>query len=202
TTQEAVYPEGRTSSRADIVATIADIVDADAAADTDAALSPAEWDDLVAADQRLYDAWEETLTAFGDVLEAYREQYRALIREYGVVTHTDVAFFVTSVFKGDWPVDGDGPTTDQYTALRQRYHARLDSVIIDEAQDVSIIQHAALSQLVTPSMRVLACGDTLQSIYRWRHADPSLFTSACREGQYLVIDWDTHATATAATTYR
>ncbi|RLM49494.1 UvrD-helicase domain-containing protein [Halorubrum sp. Atlit-28R] len=202
TTQEAVYPDGRTSSRADIVATIADIVDADAAADTDAALSPAEWDDLVAADQRLYDAWEETLTAFGDVLEAYREQYRALIREYGVVTHTDVAFFVTSVFKGDWPVDGDGPTTDQHTALRQRYHARLDSVIIDEAQDVSIIQHAALSELVTPSMRVLACGDTLQSIYRWRHADPSLFTTACREGQYLGIDWDTHATVTAATTYR
>ncbi|MDB2249257.1 UvrD-helicase domain-containing protein [Halorubrum ezzemoulense] len=202
TTQEAVYPGGRTSSRADIVTTIADIVDADAAADTDAALSPAEWDDLVAADQRLYDAWEGTLTAFGDVLEAYREQYRALIREYGVVSHTDVAFFITSVFKRDWPVDGDGPPTDQHTALRQRYHARLDSVIIDEAQDVSTIQHAALSQLVTPSMRVLACGDTLQSIYRWRHADPSLFTSACREGQYLGIDWDTHATVTAATTYR
>ncbi|TKX59781.1 DNA helicase UvrD [Halorubrum sp. ASP1] len=202
TTQEAVYPDGRTSSRADIVATIADIVDADAAADTDAALSAAAWDDLVAADQRLYDAWDTTLTAFGDVLEAYREQYRALIREYGVVSHTDVAFFITSVFKRDWPVDGDGPTTDQHTALRQRYHARLDSVIIDEAQDVSIIQHAALSELVTPSMRVLACGDTLQSIYRWRHADPSLFTSACREGQYLGIDWDTHATVTAATSYR
>ncbi|MDB2226511.1 DNA helicase UvrD, partial [Halorubrum ezzemoulense] len=94
TTQEAVYPGGRTSSRADIVATIADIVDADAAADTDAALSAAEWDDLVAADQRRYDAWDTTLTAFGDVLEAYREQYRALIREYGVGTHTDVACFV------------------------------------------------------------------------------------------------------------
>lgn len=201
-TRDSVYPEGRTTSRADIVATVADVADADAAADTDAALSAAEWDELVAADQRLYDAWEGTLTAFGEVLAAYRAQYRTRIREYNVVSHTDVAFAVASVFEGDWPVDGDGPTTDQHTALRQRYHARLDSVIIDEAQDVSTIQHAALSQLVTPLMRVLACGDTHQSIYGWRHADPSLFTSACRNGQYLGIDWDTHATVTAATTYR
>lgn len=202
TTQEAVYPEGRTASRDDIVATIADYTDADVAADTDAALTAAEWADLVAADQRLYDAWDATLTAFCDVLEAYREQYRALIREYNVVSHTDVAFAVTSVFDGDWPVDGDGPTTDRHVALRQRYHARLDSVIIDEAQDISTIQHEALSQLVTPSMRVLACGDTLQSIYLWRHADPSVFATACREGQYLGIDWDTHKTVTATTTYR
>ncbi|MFC7185995.1 UvrD-helicase domain-containing protein [Halorubrum yunnanense] len=201
-TRDAVYPEGRTTSRDDIVATIAAVAGPAAAADTEAQLSAAEWDDLVAADQRLYDAWEGTLTAFGEVLAAYRAQYRALIREYNVVSHTDVAFAVTSVFDGDWPVDGDGPTTDQHTALRQRYHARLDSVIIDEAQDVSTIQHAALSHLVTPSMRVLACGDTHQSIYGWRHADPSLFTSACQKGQYLGIDWDTHATVTAATTYR
>ena len=202
TTQDAVYPKGRTTSRDDIVATIADYTDGDVAADTEAQLSADEWADLVAADQRLYDAWGGTLTAFCDVLEAYREQYRALIREYNVVSHTDVAFAVTSVFDGDWPVDGDGPTTDQHPALRQRYRARLDSVIIDEAQDISTIQHAALSQLVTPSMRVLACGDALQSIYRWRHADPSVFATACRDGQYLGIDWDTHATVTAETTYR
>ena len=202
TTQDAVYPDGRTTGRDDIVATIANFADADVAADTAADLTADEWADLVAADQRLYDAWDETLTAFCDVLEAYREQYRALIREYNVVSHTDVAFSVASVFDGEWPIDGAGPTTDQHTALRQRYHARLASVIIDEAQDISTTQHAALSQLVTPSMRVLACGDTLQSIYLWRHADPSLFVSACRDGQYLGIDWDTHATVTAATTYR
>ena len=202
TTQDAVYPEGRTTSRTDILATIAAYTDDGVAATTDAQRTADEWTELVAADQRVYDAWDETLSTFCDVLEAYREQYRALIREYDAVSHTDVAFYVANVFDGDWPVDGDAPTTTQHTALQQRYHARLDSVIIDEAQDVSTIQHAALSQLVTPSMRVLACGDTLQSIYLWRHADPSVFASACEEGQYLGLDWDTHEAVTAATTYR
>ncbi|WP_128904802.1 UvrD-helicase domain-containing protein [Halorubrum amylolyticum] len=202
TTQDAVYPEGRPTSRADILETIADYTDESVAATTDAKRTADEWTELVAADQRLYDAWDATLTTFCEVLEAYREEYRDRIREYGAVSHTDVACYVASVFDGNWPVDGDTPTTDRHTALRQRYHARLDSVIIDEAQDISTIQHAAVSHLVTPSMRVLACGDTLQSIYRWRHADPSVFANACSEGQYLGIDWDTHETVTAATTYR
>jgi len=49
---------------------------------------------------------------------------------------------------------------------------------------------------------VFACGDGLQGIYLWRHADPRWFAAATTEGTYLGVDWDTHENRTATTTYR
>ncbi|MBX0325691.1 UvrD-helicase domain-containing protein [Halomicroarcula sp. F13] len=202
-TRASVY-EGRPDSFEDVVAAVERAVGDDAAGDdVRAAVDGEDRDRLVAADRTLYDEWGARIEDFRALLSAYRAAYRDLTREYGVLSHTDVAFLVTAYFDGslddEW---ADGVDDDHRRRVRQRYRARLRSVIIDEAQDVSEIQHAALSHLVDPEMRVFACGDVLQSIYRWRHADPTLFQSATTDGEYLGVDWTTHRNETATTTYR
>lgn len=208
-TREAAYPEGRTESLDDIAATIAGYAGVDSGADPTATLDDADAARLVAADRELHDAWGESIETFCVVLDAYRAAYRERIRSVGVASHTDVAFLVASYLDDDLPGDAvrargldDADATRRRTRLLDRYRSRLESVVVDEAQDVDAVQHDALSRLVAPDARVFAAGDTLQSIYRWRHADPSLFATACRDGQYLGIDWETHVSVTAATTYR
>ncbi|RLM60133.1 exonuclease V subunit beta, partial [Halorubrum sp. Atlit-9R] len=147
------------------------------------------------ADARLHEAWTARLDDFCVVLKAYREAYRDAIRERGVVSHTDVAHLIDAYFEGQFE-DAD---EDHRKRIRGRYRTRILSLIIDEAQDVSAIQHTALAHLVTPAARVFGSGDLLQSIYLWRNADPALFESAIRDGAYLGVDWDVHEHRTATT---
>ncbi|WP_128476989.1 UvrD-helicase domain-containing protein [Halorussus pelagicus] len=200
-TVETVYAEGPTESFADIAAAIDRCVGgragdrpSESASDD---LDAEERARAVAADQRLHDEWRARVEDFRAVLDAYRRAYRENLREYAVVSHTDAAYLVDRYFEGKL-----GGCDDARERLRERYAGRIRSLLVDEAQDVSAVQHAALSHLVGPDARVFVCGDTLQSIYRWRHADPTLFESAVADGEYLGVDWDTHESRTATTTYR
>lgn len=206
-THESVYPDGHPETFDDIVTAVKRRVDNDERLENQVrqAIDDADRDRLVQADKKLHNTWRDCIADFCVVLAAYRETYRTEIRDNGVVSHTDVAFLVAEYFE----TTGDTSTTvfdDADDKHRDRilhtYRSRLQSVIIDEAQDVSTIQHAALSHFITSETRVCAVGDTLQSIYRWRHADPSLFETATTTGTYLGVDWDTHENRTATTTYR
>ncbi|PGF17204.1 exonuclease V subunit beta [Natrinema sp. CBA1119] len=199
-TIEAVYAEGETTSFDDIAAALARCVGSQAATEACKALDETDREQLVAADQQLQAAWRETVTAFGTLLDAYRNAYETRSRERGVISHTDCAFLVAEFLSGARGT-GDSATAKRERVLA-RYRERIESVIIDEAQDVSELQHAALAQLVGEDCRVLAVGDLQQTIYEWRDAHPSLFNRAVEEGQYLGVDWETHVTETAATTYR
>lgn len=54
-------------------------------------------------------------------------------------------------------------------------HALYDYVIIDEVQDTSRVQCDILMNLWDPaSNHLVICGDTKQSIYAWRNADPKV----------------------------
>ncbi|GGL73294.1 UvrD-helicase domain-containing protein [Halocalculus aciditolerans] len=196
-TVEAVYPGGRPAGFADVVAALGAFAgEASASAARDRYDSSTR-ERVADADRSLYDSWTACVADFCAVFEAYRAAYREATRERGVVSHTDVAYLVDGYFAGT--LDGvDAPDA----RVRARYRARIGSLVVDEAQDVSLAQHAALSHLVTPSTRVFACGDTLQSVYGWRHADPTVFERAARDGVYLGVEWGTHETRTARTTYR
>jgi len=196
-TRDAVY-EGRPASFDDILAAIDRCVGADVGERVRDGIGDEDRDRLADADRQLYDEWGRCIGDFCTVLATYREAYRTTIREAGVVSHTDVASLVDAYFDGRV----DGTDAERRTTLRERYRARIRSLIVDEAQDVSAIQHAALSHFVTPDTRVFAAGDVLQSIYRWRHADPTLFDTATTDGEYLGVDWDTHESRAATRTYR
>jgi len=208
-TRNSVYGEGEPETFDDIVAAVERCVDGDESMGerVSEAVESEDRDRVVEADRTLYEAWCARIEDFCTVLSAYRDAYREAVREHGVVSHTDVAFLVTRYFD-----DAADPTAspevfedidEQHRErILQTYRARLRSVIIDEAQDVSAIQHAALSHFVTPETRVCAVGDALQGIYLWRHADPSWFATATKNGTYLGVDWTIHESRTATTTYR
>ena len=197
---EAVYPDGPPDEPADLVSTLHRVLDRDAATDLEDSLSADETKAVIEADTGLYEDWQETIEAYTTVLDEYRARYREAIRQRSILSHTDVAYLVASF------LDGSHAAADEYPKLRERvlgrYHHRLQSLVIDEAQDISTIQHDALAPLVEGDSRVFLAGDLRQSIYVWRDARPSLFAQAIEDGQYFGQSWTTHVTETTQTTYR
>lgn len=208
-TREATYPDGKPEKFDDIVQSVARFV-----SDSDGTIEDQVWDAvdesererLLDADRELYDAWCDRIDDFCTVFSAYRTAYREQIRDFGVVSHTDVAYLVDAYFDESDQSHLSEPLQAiddaQRDRIRRTYRSRIRSLIIDEAQDVSAIQHAALSHIVTSDSRVFACGDVRQGIYLWRHADPTWFDTATASGRYLGVDWETHENRTATTTYR
>lgn len=194
----SVYPDGPSESFNEVVEAIRHFVGSDVEEGRYDVLEDDDCRRIVTADARLHDAWSARLDDFCVVFEEYRQAYRDAIRERGVVSHTDVGYLIDVYFKGQI----DDVNDVHRTRIKERYQTRIQSLIIDEAQDVSAIQHAALSHLVTPDTRVFGSGDLLQSIYLWRRADPALFESATADGSYLGIDWEIHEHRTATTTFR
>ncbi len=70
----------------------------------------------------------------------------------------------------------DGKRTPLAEDLAREYEA----VCVDEYQDVSPLQHALFAALAGERSRFMV-GDIKQSIYRFRHADPSIFANLRRE---------------------
>ncbi|MFC4451351.1 UvrD-helicase domain-containing protein [Halorussus aquaticus] len=157
-------------------------------------LSDDDLEELTAADRELHAAWVECVENFRQLLTAYRDRYDDYCRERGVLSHTDCAYWVDRYF-----TESDGETCER---VRDRFRTTVESVVVDEAQDVSTVQHAALSHVVTSDMRVLLVGDRKQSIYVWRSARPSLFETAVRDGEYFGIDWNDHLAERATRNYR
>ncbi|WP_123620319.1 UvrD-helicase domain-containing protein [Halorubrum sp. CSM-61] len=212
-TRDSVYPGGKPGSFDDIVRSVELFVEGGEASDGGAAdrareaVSGSDRARLLDADRELYDAWDARIDDFCAVLSAYRARYREAVRERGAVSHTDVAYLVDAYFEeSDSRSDLPEPFRSVDDARRDRllrtYRSRIRSLVVDEAQDVSAVQHAALSHVVTSDARVFACGDPLQGIYLWRHADPRWFVAATAEGTYLGVDWAVHENRTATTTYR
>lgn len=59
------------------------------------------------------------------------------------------------------------------------------AIFVDECQDISALQDAILSRLVTPETCYFMVGDVKQSIYRFRLADPTLF-----QQKYRIFSFD------------
>ena len=55
--------------------------------------------------------------------------------------------------------------------VRQKITIPLDLLVIDEAQDLSLLQWRVVEQLATAAKRVVVAGDDDQAIYRWAGAD-------------------------------
>jgi len=205
---EAVYAEGEPASLADIAAAIARCVSVSEEEALSAVSQVDEQDQhaLVEGDRDLYRSWKKRIEEFCTLLDAYQTEYDNRIRDRGVISHLDCAYLVAEYFgdtrAGTVMSEGVVEENPQRRRVRDRHRTRIESWIIDEAQDLSKIQHAALSPFVTPQNRVAVAGDIRQSIYGWRDAHPELFDSAITDGIYFCIDWEKHVVETATRTYR
>ena len=182
---------GGSSTLEDLLDAVAAYRGSETAADVRDTLTDNEKHRLLAADQQLHTEWINLIETFAELLKQYADAYETLTRERGVITHTDCAWLVERYFSD---VRYDSARRER---LQDRYHEEITSVIIDEAQDVSRIQHDALAYLVGDDARILLAGDLDQCIYQWRDASPDLFTWALEDGQYFNSTWSPHETEPA-----
>mgnify|MGYP000105317551 CR=1 FL=1 len=190
------YRGGSVSSLEDVLAAVSTYREPSTAATIRETLTDTEAAAVVEADERLRNAWLRLAETVGTLLEQYTTAYDARSRSRGVMTHTDCAWLVETYF-----------SDPQYASprrhrLKTRYQANIESVIIDEAQDVSQIQHDVMTHLVGDDVRLLLAGDREQCLYEWRDATPALFAGALEDGEYFGRTWTPHATEQTEQNYR
>jgi ATP-dependent helicase/nuclease subunit A len=192
----ANYRGGSVSSLEDVLEAVSAYRDESTAAAIRATVSDAEATALVEADEALREDWVALAETVGELLDQYAAAYDERSRQRGVITHTDCARLVEAYFSDP------AYASPRRERLKQRYRSVIESVIIDEAQDVSQLQHDALTHLVGDKVRILLAGDQDQCIYQWRDATPALFTAALDDGEYFGRTWTPHETERAGRNYR
>lgn len=101
-----------------------------------------------------------------EVLCLFDKKYTAAKRERDVAEFGDVSRAAYRLL-----VDEGGAPTPLALSLREAY----DAIYIDEYQDVDAMQDATFRAISTPKNRFMV-GDVKQSIYRFRGAEPAVFT--------------------------
>ncbi|MGH8573496.1 MAG: UvrD-helicase domain-containing protein, partial [Gammaproteobacteria bacterium] len=95
-----------------------------------------------------------------ELLAAYGTRYGELKRDRSGVDFDDLELRATRLF-------------EEQPDLREDYSARFTQVMVDEFQDVNRLQNTLLGQLDRDNL--FRVGDERQSIYRFRHADVTVF---------------------------
>ena len=100
------------------------------------------------------------LRALGNIVRTLDEEYTRLKDEKSLLTFTDLERRALAVLSDE----------ETRAAVQEKY----EYVFVDEYQDVSDVQEAILSR-VARDKGMFSVGDVKQSIYRFRHAEPTLF---------------------------
>ena len=106
------------------------------------------------------DTWElaKTFQTFmSDFVEAYRERKR----QENAFEFADISHYTIEIL-------------ENFPQVRETYQERFHEVMVDEYQDTNHIQERMLELLSNGHNRFMV-GDTKQSIYRFRQADPQIF---------------------------
>ena len=124
-------------------------------------------DDISAA----YEGTAAVLRGAADVLEEYVSRYTALKRERGVLDFSDLEELALKLL-----VDENGKPTPEAKEAGSRYKF----VFIDEYQDTNSVQDSIFRAVSTDAEKFFV-GDIKQSIYRFRGAEPEVFSGYRRE---------------------
>ena len=106
------------------------------------------------------------LRGCADVLSVYGKRYATLKRERGVLDFADLETFALKLL-----VKADGTPTDHAVQIGRRYKF----VFIDEYQDTNRVQDMIFRAVSTDAEKFFV-GDIKQSIYRFRGAEPEVFS--------------------------
>ncbi len=117
------------------------------------------------------------LRALRDIVKTLDEEYTRLKDEKSLLTFTDLERRALKVLSDE--------------EVRRAMQEKFKYVFVDEYQDVSDVQEAILSKVAREN-GMFSVGDVKQSIYRFRHAEPTLFMGkydAYREdeGGHLIV---------------
>ncbi len=97
----------------------------------------------------------------------FDKAYAADKRRRGLVDYSDLEHFAARLLS-----DADGAPTPLARELSQRY----TEIMVDEYQDVNQVQELIFRCVSKDGANLFTVGDVKQSIYRFRLADPGIFT--------------------------
>lgn len=130
--------------------------------------------------------------AFHELLRRFESRYQELKRSRGAYRFDDLPLALAGNTQTSRPIE------DRELDLWFRLDSRLDHLLLDEFQDTAPLQWRILAPLAeevladgTGERSFFCVGDTKQSIYGWRRAEPRLLAGL--EHQYPVL----HATRMA-----
>ncbi|MCA0987742.1 helicase-exonuclease AddAB subunit AddA [Guptibacillus algicola] len=116
------------------------------------------------------------LRTLSQLVKQFRERYKLLKKEKGLVDYSDLEHYCLSVLL-------DEDSTPEYpipSSAAREYQTQFAEVLIDEYQDTNSVQETILNAISrsgdTAGNRFMV-GDVKQSIYRFRLAEPGLFLS-------------------------
>ena len=114
-----------------------------------------------------YRAQYAAIRAFARYAGAVARRYAARKQELGVLNFDDLLIKTSEMLRTRSP----GPKP-------------FDFIVVDEVQDTSRVQCEIIEELWDPKTgRLVICGDTKQSIYAWRNADPKVMPDLERDIQ-------------------
>ncbi|UOQ92792.1 helicase-exonuclease AddAB subunit AddA [Halobacillus shinanisalinarum] len=107
------------------------------------------------------------------VIKDFHERYRLLKKEKALVDFSDLEHYCLQILL-DESSTKENPVP---SSVARSFHDQFTEVLIDEYQDTNLVQETLL-RLLTDGQnagQLFMVGDVKQSIYRFRHAEPSLF---------------------------
>lgn len=108
-----------------------------------------------------------------NLVKQFNDRFTQSKREKGLVDFSDLEHLCLSIL-----ID-ESSTIDKIIPSRvaKQYQKRFHEVLVDEYQDTNLVQETILSLLSdqTGPGNMFMVGDVKQSIYRFRHAEPTLF---------------------------
>ncbi|WP_338029464.1 helicase-exonuclease AddAB subunit AddA [Gracilibacillus halophilus] len=123
-------------------------------------------------DQHLADIRQlyPTIKKVAKMVQAFKESYQHAKKERGLVDFSDLEHFALDILLED-------RQTKLPSTIAQELQRQYTEIMIDEYQDTNIVQETILQAIAQPSQtgNRFMVGDVKQSIYRFRHAEPSLF---------------------------
>ncbi|MFC3040656.1 helicase-exonuclease AddAB subunit AddA [Virgibacillus xinjiangensis] len=109
-----------------------------------------------------------------ELVKEFRAEFTAQKRERALVDFSDLEHLCLELLMDEEASSRQEPVP---STVAKEYQRRFSEVLVDEYQDTNLVQETILTLISdrTGPGNMFMVGDVKQSIYRFRHAEPSLF---------------------------
>ncbi|SEU03888.1 DNA helicase/exodeoxyribonuclease V, subunit A [Salinibacillus kushneri] len=104
----------------------------------------------------------------------FHQRFQARKKEQALVDFADLEHFALHIL-----LDESAEENIKPSEVAKQYQRQFREILIDEYQDTNLVQETILQMITSgeDAGQLFMVGDVKQSIYRFRHAEPSLFIS-------------------------
>lgn len=109
----------------------------------------------------------------------FKQRYEQMKKEKAIVDFSDLEHYCLQILLDET----SSPDQPVPSSVAEGFHKQFTEVLIDEYQDTNLVQETLLRLLTDgdEAGHLFMVGDVKQSIYRFRHAEPSLFLNKYKD---------------------